>query len=106
MIREIIQEPNPILHKKTLPVSGGFGSDFLNKLIQDMKDTLKDQDGVGLAAPQINELLSIFVIPDDLAPKVKTPKMPLTLIKPLRPTVFINPNIVYLHIQRFCKCFS
>ena len=95
MIKKVIQEPNPILHKKTLPITGGFGSNFLKRLIENLEDTLLVQDGVGLAAPQIGESLSIFVIPADLAPKVKTPSAPLSFITPLRPTVFINPEITY-----------
>lgn len=95
MIREVVQDPNPALHKKTLPITGGFESAFLRKLINDMKNTLKAQDGVGLAAPQVNESLAIFVIPDELAPKVRTPSIPFSLIKPLRPTVFINPEITF-----------
>ncbi len=99
MIRAVIQEPNPILHKKTLPVTSGFDSPFMKKLITDMKDTLIEQDGVGLAAPQINESLSIFVIPDNIAPKVRTLSVPFSLIKPIWPTVFINPEIVYYSVN-------
>jgi len=95
MIKKVIQDPNPILHKKTTLITGGFGSKFLTKLIENMKDTLLEQDGVGLAALQVGESLSIFVIPADLAPKVKTPSAPLSFIIPLRPTVFINPEIIY-----------
>jgi len=94
MIKDVVQDPNPILHKITLPISV-FSFNTLNKLILDMKDTLKDQNGVGLAASQISESLSIFVIPDDLAPKVRTPRILFSLIKPLYPTVFINPEITY-----------
>ena len=95
MIRNVVQDPNPILHKKTLPITGGFSGAFLTRLIQDMKDTLKAQDGLGLAGPQIGESLAIFVIPDGIAPRVRTPRMPFTLIKPLKPAVFINPEITY-----------
>lgn len=95
MIRIVLQHQNPILHKKTLPITGGFGSFFLERLIRDMKDTLKEQDGVGLAAPQIGESLAIFVIPDDIAPEIRTPRMPFTLLKPLKPAVFINPEIIF-----------
>lgn len=95
MIRSVVQEPNPILHKKTLPITGGFDSPFMKKLIADMKITLIEQDGVGLAAPQINESLSIFVIPANIAPKVRMLNIPFSLIKPLWPTVFINPEVVY-----------
>ncbi|MFY9457328.1 MAG: peptide deformylase [Candidatus Spechtbacterales bacterium] len=95
MFQAVIQEPNPILHKKTLPITGGFDSPFMKKLIKNMGDTLAKQDGVGLAAPQINESLSIFVIPDNIAPKVRMLNIPFSLIKPLWPTVFVNPEIVY-----------
>ena len=95
MVKKILQDPNPLLHKKTLPITGGFGSDFLNKLIGNMKDTLAKQEGLGLAAPQIGESLSIFVIPEDMAPKIRTARIPFSLIRSLHPTVFINPEIVY-----------
>ena len=94
MIKPVIQDPNPILHKITLPISV-FSFNTLNKLIENMKDTLKEQNGVGLAAPQIDESLSVFVIPDDLAPKIRTPRILFSLIKPLYPTVFINPVVTY-----------
>lgn len=96
MIRPILEDPNPILHKISLPITQGFRSNSLKKLIKDMKDTLHDQDGLGLAAPQIGESLSIFVIPESMAPAVKTPMIPMSLIKPLKPTVFINPEIIFL----------
>jgi peptide deformylase len=95
MSSEIVQDPNPVLHKKTLSITGGFGSPFLKKLILRMKETLEAEDGLGLAAPQINEGLSIFVIPGNIAPKVRTPLLPFSLIKPLWPTVFINPEITH-----------
>jgi len=96
MVRQVIQDPNPFLHKKSPPVSkGAFRSGSLKKIIQDMKDTLAAQDGLGLAAPQIGESPCIFVIPDNIAPEVRTPFAPLSFIKPLHPTVFINPKILY-----------
>lgn len=100
MIRPILQDPNPILHKISLPIVQGFGSNSLKKLIKDMRDTLKEQDGLGLAAPQIGESMNIFVIPKNIAPVVKTPYIPISLIKPLKPTVFINPEITFLSKQK------
>lgn len=95
MIQQIVQDPSPILHKKTLPITGGFGSPFLKKLIADMMATLAAEDGLGLAAPQIGESLCMFVIPQSIAQKVRTPSLPFSFIKPLWPTVFINPEITY-----------
>lgn len=95
MINPVLQDPNPILHKITLPITQGFRSNSLKKLITNMKDALKSEDGLGLAAPQIGESLNIFVIPKNMAPIVKTPMIPISLIKPLKPTVFINPKITF-----------
>lgn len=95
MIKDVVCDPNPFLHKKSLPIhKTAFGSGSLQKLIDDMKDTLAAEDGLGLAAPQIGESLSIFILPDSIAPEVRVPTILFSLIKPLRPTVFINPEII------------
>ncbi len=51
MIREIVQIGDPVLRKVCSPVSKFDGE--LCKLLDDMKDTLKDAEGAGLAAPQV-----------------------------------------------------
>ena len=51
MIREIVQIGDPVLRKACSPVSKFDGE--LCKLLDDMKDTLKDAEGAGLAAPQV-----------------------------------------------------
>ena len=51
MIREIVQVGDPVLREKCKPVTR-FG-DELFRLLDDMKDTLKDAEGAGLAAPQV-----------------------------------------------------
>ncbi len=59
-IRNIIQVGDPTLRKKSFPVT-----DFGEKtaaLLEDMKDTLKKADGVGLAAPQVGVLRRVFII--------------------------------------------
>jgi peptide deformylase len=62
MIRKILQSGNPVLRKKSSPVTKVDKK--ILKLIQDLKDTLavqKDPEGVGLAAPQIGKNLRIFL---------------------------------------------
>ena len=54
----------------------------IQKLLDDMLDTLYKNDGVGLAAPQVGENLRIFII------DVSDPK------DPPNPMVFINPKII------------
>jgi peptide deformylase len=50
-IREIITLPNPILRKKARKVQDIDSA--LQTLIDDMIDTMRDEPGVGLAAPQV-----------------------------------------------------
>ena len=50
-IRDILKMGNPDLLKVSEPVD--FEKDDLTTLIEDMKETMKANDGAGLAAPQI-----------------------------------------------------
>lgn len=59
-IRELVKEPDPILHKKCRPVENF--DEKLAQLLDDMSDTLYKMEGVGLAAPQIGILRRICVI--------------------------------------------
>ena len=58
----------------------------MQKLIDDMIDTMHEYHGVGLAAPQIHEGLRIFVAA--IAPENDDPLSPDD-----EPMVFINPVI-------------
>ena len=60
MVREILIWPDPILKTQARPVTE-FGAS-LRTLIQDMFDTMYDAPGVGLAAPQVGELLNVIVL--------------------------------------------
>ncbi|MCL0075798.1 peptide deformylase [Dehalococcoidia bacterium] len=51
---------NPILRQKSKRVSSIDGS--IQKLIDDMIETMRDASGAGLAAPQIGKLLRVIVI--------------------------------------------
>ena len=59
-IRKIITEGNDLLRKKCRPVVDFNGK--LHTLLDDMRDTLKKADGVGLAAPQVGILRRIFIV--------------------------------------------
>ena len=59
-IRKIVTQGDPILNKKCRPVT-----DFnrrLHVLLDDMKDTLAEAQGAGLAAPQVGILRRVVVI--------------------------------------------
>lgn len=59
-IRKIITEGNDLLRKKSKPVVDFNGK--LHTLLDDMKETLKEANGVGLAAPQVGILRRIFIV--------------------------------------------
>jgi len=81
-LREIVTTPHPILRGKAKNIKN-FDSD-LHKLIDDMVETMREAPGVGLAAPQVNVPLKVFVAEfgdenDEEAP--------------LRLYIFVNPKI-------------
>jgi peptide deformylase len=59
-VREIRVFPDPVLREKTKPIEE-FGEP-LEKLLEDMWDSMLTHDGVGLAGPQIGVSLRITVI--------------------------------------------
>ena len=60
MIRPILIHPDPRLKKLCAPVPDL--SDSLRVLADDMLETMYDAPGVGLAAPQIGQLIRLFVL--------------------------------------------
>ena len=59
-IRKILTDRDPALHKTCKPVTR---FDFrLHKLLDDMKETLVQSGGVGLAAPQVGILRRVVVV--------------------------------------------
>lgn len=79
-ILDILQHPDPRLRQKAQEVVR-FDAD-LQKLIDDMFDTMYDAPGVGLAATQVGVMLRLAVM--DCALKGGAPQ----------PMVLINPEIV------------
>ena len=77
-VRQIREIGDPILNKKAKPVTEM--TPRLKELIADMKETMYEAGGVGLAAPQVGILKRIVVI--DVSPEQNEPH------------VFVNPQIV------------
>jgi methionyl-tRNA formyltransferase len=57
--REIVKDPNPILRAEAEQVSSFDGA--IQELIDDMILTMRESDGIGLAAPQVGESKKILV---------------------------------------------
>ena len=82
----IIQLGNPILRQKAEFVEN-IHSESIQKLIDDLLVTVKDANGVGIAAPQVAENYRIFIVAS--RPNLRYPHAPL-----MEPTAMINPRIV------------
>ncbi|MBQ1547459.1 MAG: peptide deformylase [Lachnospiraceae bacterium] len=85
-IRIVRVDGDPILNKVCKPVTEM--TDRYRELIDDMFETMEDEDGVGLAAPQVGILRRIFVAnvgEEDKENGILTQDDPL---------VFINPEIL------------
>ncbi len=59
-LRRILTDKEPALHKTCKPVTNFDAK--LHKLLDDMRETLEDSGGVGLAAPQIGILRRIVLV--------------------------------------------
>lgn len=60
MFLPIVAYGDPILRKKAVEIDKNYPG--LDKLIDDMWETMEKSKGVGLAAPQINKSIRLFVI--------------------------------------------
>ena len=59
-MRKILTDQDPALHKVCKPVV--FFDRKLQKLLDDMAETLEDANGVGLAAPQVGILRRVVIV--------------------------------------------
>ena len=91
-IQSVLQKSHPILRAQAEPITD-FSDPSFGGLIEDMQDTMYQQNGAGLAAPQIGVSKRIFIINQEDAPKVRTLSAPWSFIRPLYPTIFVNPVI-------------
>ena len=59
-IRDIVKDSDPLLRKISRPVE--VFDEKLGKLLDDMRETMKKADGVGLAGPQVGILRRLAVV--------------------------------------------
>jgi peptide deformylase len=78
-VRPILRFPDPRLRQVSQPVTAFDAS--LQKLVDDMKDTMYLAEGAGLAAVQIGEPLCLFIIDPEVAGKTADDP-PLVLANP------------------------
>ncbi len=78
-LRTIVLEGDSVLHKHCRPITNF--DDRLHQLIDDMRETLIDSDGVGLAAPQVGVLRRVVLVLETNVPEGEEPYI-IELINP------------------------
>jgi peptide deformylase len=92
----IVQVGDPVLRRRAQPLTlDDLASPRIQKLIADMRETMRAAPGVGLAAPQIGESIQLVVIEDQPAYHAKLPKQQLAALEresvPFH--VLVNPTL-------------
>ncbi len=95
MLRPIVRFPEPVLRAKCRPVT--TVTDEHRQLAEDMIETMRDANGVGLAAPQVGIDLQLAVIDVSHDPEcisyLKVNGEDLEDMKSIMPIVFLNPKL-------------
>jgi peptide deformylase len=96
---KIVQVGDPVLRQAARPLGlEEIQSEEIQRLIADMRDTVRDAPGVGLAAPQIGVSVQLAVIEDreeyskEIAPEVLAERER----RPVPFHVIINPKLTLL----------
>ena len=91
-ILKVARMGHPVLRTRAQAIErGDIKSAAVQRLIEDMIDTMSEYHGVGLAAPQVHESLRLFVVafdPGQLEPGHDD--------EPTEPVAIINPEITPL----------
>jgi len=87
-VRPILRLGHPVLRQVAAPVAE-FGTPALRELVHDMLETMRANDGAGLAANQIGVPTRVVVF--ELATNPRYPEA-----EPVPLTVLVNPEIEFL----------
>jgi len=96
MTLEILRTGDPVLRKVAKQMSvDEIRSDATRLLIEQMRDTMREAPGVGLAAPQIGESIQLAVIEDrvDYLKDVSSEELAARQRAPVDFHVIINPKL-------------
>jgi peptide deformylase len=82
-ILKVAHMGHPVLRAKARSLDrADIKSPTVQKLIDDMMDTMKEYHGVGLAGPQVHESVRLFVAALDAGRDVENPSEPIAIINP------------------------
>ncbi len=89
-VREILHVGDPLLRERSREITRDeLASPEVQRLIDDLIDTMRDANGAGIAAPQVGELVRIATIEVTSNPRYPyKPRIPLTVV--------VNPVVEFL----------
>ncbi len=85
-ILKIVRLGTPVLRENAISIAN-VSDDTIQDLIDNLIETAKAANGVGIAAPQVSQLHRLFIIASRPSPRY--PNAPL-----MKPIAIINPKIV------------
>ena len=91
-VREILRMGNPLLYQRSVEITE-FATPELRALINDMFDTMAENDGAGLAAPQIGVMQRLVIFSVEANPRYPDAET-------VPRTILINPHIEVLDDER------
>ncbi|MFM6929743.1 MAG: peptide deformylase [Bdellovibrio sp.] len=98
MVMKILTFPDPKLREVSQPVQKSEFGPAMQKLADDMVETMYDAHGIGLAAPQVGELKRMLVIDtrpkDEKGRRYKDQEMTDLEKAVQQPLILINPEII------------
>jgi len=92
VLRQIAQLGHPVLRRVADRIEDPCAPAVLS-LIDDMLVTVADANGVGIAAPQVFESLSLFIIAS--SPNSRYPRAPV-----MEPVAMINPELLQVSDEK------
>ena len=96
---DIVQAGDPVLRKKSRTLTKDeISSPHIQQLIEQMRVTMREAPGVGLAAPQIGESIQLAVIedPEEYLAHVSTEQLAETQRALVPFHVIVNPKLLFL----------
>ena len=91
ILRQIAQLGHPVLRTLAAAVEVPASVE-VQALVDDMLATLREADGVGIAAPQVHEPVAVFIVASRPSPRY--PDAPV-----MEPEVVINPEILERSVE-------
>ena len=81
-ILKVARIAHPVLRTPAQPVpKTAFKNPLFQKLVDDMRETMYEYEGVGLAAPQVHEGIRLFVARLDTDEEAESPEL-VTIVNP------------------------